>query len=118
LDRERGAPEGTVVLGVMDGPWTIGTGIVSTVLQANNFGVIDAGSDVTPERIVATAVDAKADVVAVGMYLSCKFDLVRRLADGLAAAGLRQSGYWLIIPHSPIMVGPEPRRFAAHRTRC
>jgi uroporphyrinogen decarboxylase len=89
LERERGAPEGTVVLGVMDGPWTIGTGIVSAVLQANNLRVVDAGSDVTPERVIAAAVEAKADVVAVGMYLSYKLDLVRRLADGLAAAGLR-----------------------------
>jgi methanogenic corrinoid protein MtbC1 len=32
LEHERGTPEGTVVLGVMDGPWTIGTGIVSAVL--------------------------------------------------------------------------------------
>ena len=89
LERERGAPEGTVVLGVMDGPWTIGTGIVSAVLQANNFRVVDAGSDVTPERVAAAAVEAKADVVAVGMYLSYKLDLLRRLADALAAAGLR-----------------------------
>ncbi len=90
LESERGAPEGIVVLGVMDGPWTIGTGIVGAVLRANNFRVVDAGSDVSPERVVAAAVEAKADVVAVGMYLSYKLDLLRRLADGLASAGLRR----------------------------
>ena len=90
LAQAHSTPEGTVVLGVMDGPWTIGSGIVSAVLQAHNFNVIDAGSDVSPERIVAAAVEAKADIIAVGMYLSYKLDLLRKLSDLLASAGLRQ----------------------------
>ena len=96
LDRERGMPEGTVVLGVMDGPWTIGTGIVSAVLQAHNFNAVDAGSDVTPERIVAVAVETKADIIAVGMYLSYKLDLLRKLVDLLSAAGLRHKVHLIL----------------------
>jgi len=89
LEQERGMSEGTIVIGVMDGPWTIGSEIVTAVLRANNFEVVNAGSDVRPEAIVAKAVAAKADIVAVGMYLSYKLDLLRELSERLAAAGLR-----------------------------
>ncbi|MFX1558743.1 MAG: B12-binding domain-containing protein, partial [Promethearchaeota archaeon] len=44
-------PEERIVLGVMGGPWTIGTKIVAANLKAHGFEVIDAGSDISPKEI-------------------------------------------------------------------
>ncbi|GFP21012.1 [methyl-Co(III) methanol-specific corrinoid protein]:coenzyme M methyltransferase [Candidatus Hakubella thermalkaliphila] len=89
FSRERGAPEGTVVLGVMDGPWTIGSRIVAAVLETHDFKVVHAGSDIASEHMVTQAVAARADVVAVGSYLSYKLNQVKELDERLAKAGLR-----------------------------
>ncbi len=88
-DWEQPAKAGKVVLGVMDGPWTIGKDIVSAVLRANNFEVIDAGSDVSPERVAKVVKDSGAEVVAIGLYLSYRADTIRRLEEELFEAGLR-----------------------------
>ena len=80
---------GKVVLGVMDGPWTIGKDIVAAVLSANNFEVIDAGSDVSPERVAEAVKDSGAGIVAIGLYLSYRADTIRQLEEELFKAGLR-----------------------------
>ena len=61
---------GRIVLGVPDGPWTIGKSIVSAVMSAYDFEVIDAGSDVDPLEIARKAAETKAEIVAVGLYLA------------------------------------------------
>ena len=57
-------PEKKVVLGVMGGPWTIGTNIVASNLKAHGFEVIDAGSDVTPEIIAQSVKKNNAKILA------------------------------------------------------
>ena len=52
LERERGAPEGTVVLGVMDGPWTIGTG------SGGNIGAKSARPATNSRSAVPAATNA------------------------------------------------------------
>lgn len=89
-EAEQPSKSGKVVLGVMDGPWTIGKDIVSVVLGANNFEVIDAGSDVSPARVVEAVKDSGADVVAIGLYLSYRADTIAELDEELFKAGLRQ----------------------------
>jgi len=90
LEAEPLRKAGKVVLGVMDGPWTIGKDIVGAVLRANNFEVIDAGADVSPEQIVQAARDSNADVVAIGLYLSYRADRIAELEEQLFKAGLRR----------------------------
>jgi len=80
---------GKVVLAVMDGPWTIGKSIVSAVLGAGNFEVIDAGSDVSPATVAEAVRDSGAGVVAIGLYLSYRADSIRQLEEELFRAGLR-----------------------------
>jgi uroporphyrinogen decarboxylase len=81
---------GTVVLGVMDGPWTIGKDIVGAVLRAHNFEVIDAGADIPPEQIVEAVRQSRADIVAIGLYLSYRAEKIAELEEELFKAGLRQ----------------------------
>jgi uroporphyrinogen decarboxylase len=70
LEKEKRAPVGRIVLGVPDGPWTIGKSIVSAVMSAYDFEVIDAGSDVDPREIAKKAAETRAEIVGVGLYLA------------------------------------------------
>ncbi len=89
-EAEQAPKTGTIVLAVMDGPWTIGKDIVSAVLGASNFEVVDAGSDVSPKEVVAAAEKSRADIVAVGLYLSYRAETIAELNNELFKAGLRQ----------------------------
>jgi len=82
-------PEEKVVLGVMGGPWTIGTSIVSANLKAHGFEVIDAGSDVSPEKIVETILNSKARILASAIYLIQSKDEVAKLEEELWNRGIR-----------------------------
>jgi uroporphyrinogen decarboxylase len=86
---ERMQPVGTAVLGVMDGPWTIGKDIVTAVLKASNFEVVDAGSDVSPSAIAEAVKRHSADVAAVGLYLSYRAEQVGQLEKELFRLGCR-----------------------------
>lgn len=90
VETERAQKTGKVALAVMDGPWTIGKDIVSAVLGASNFEVIDAGSDVSPEEVVTAVKKSGADIVAIGLYLSYRADTIAQLSEELFRAGLRQ----------------------------
>ena len=90
LEEEKKTPIGRVVLGVPDGPWIIGKDIVSAVLRAHDFDVIDAGSDVSPQEIARMAAKEKADIVAVGLYLAYRAAAsVGELQGELVRLGIR-----------------------------
>jgi uroporphyrinogen decarboxylase len=90
LEEEKEAPIGRVVLGVPDGPWIIGKDIVSAVLRAQDFEVVDAGSDVSPQEIARKAAEEKADIVAVGLYLAYRAaSSVGELQEELVRLGIR-----------------------------
>lgn len=88
--QEKEPPKGRVVIGVPDGPWTIGSDIVASVLTASGFEVIDAGADVGPEVIAKKAKEVDADVVAVGLYLSYRIPMLVELEKKLLEYGIRQ----------------------------
>ncbi len=82
-------PEERVVLGVMGGPWTIGTAIVSANLKAHGFEVIDAGSDIPPEKIAKTALDSNARIIASAIYLTHSAAEEAKLEEELWKLGIR-----------------------------
>ncbi len=82
-------PEERVVLGVMGGPWTIGTAIVSANLKAHGFEVIDAGSDISPEKIAKTALDSNARIIASAIYLTHSAEEEAKLEEELWKLGIR-----------------------------
>ncbi|MBN1635747.1 MAG: cobalamin-dependent protein [Deltaproteobacteria bacterium] len=81
--------KGRIVLGVPDGPWTIGPEIVAAVLDAYGFEVINAGSDVSPDHIAKIARDVDADIVALGLYLSYRVSLLKDVHNKLFEYGIR-----------------------------
>jgi uroporphyrinogen decarboxylase len=82
-------PEKKIVVGVMGGPWTIGTNIVAANLKAHGFEVIDAGSDISPEEIAKKVKESKARIVASAIYLMQSEKSVNKLEDELWKLGLR-----------------------------
>lgn len=86
---EEKSPEKKVVIGVMGGPWTIGSAIVSANLKAQGFEVIDAGSDIPPEKIAQAAADSNARIVASAIYLMQSQAEVAKLEQELWKRGVR-----------------------------
>jgi uroporphyrinogen decarboxylase len=82
-------PEEKIVLGVIGGPWTIGTNIVAANLKAHGFEVIDAGSDVSPEKIAQTAKESNARIIATAIYLMQSTKELKELEERLWQLGIR-----------------------------
>jgi methylmalonyl-CoA mutase cobalamin-binding domain/chain len=81
-----GATKGTVVIGTIQGDLhDIGKNVVSALLTANGFQVIDLGTDVSPKKFVETAEEKKAQIIAVSSLLTTTMpfhaDVVRLLVD-------------------------------------
>ncbi|MFX1446278.1 MAG: uroporphyrinogen decarboxylase family protein, partial [Promethearchaeota archaeon] len=82
-------PESKVVLGVMGGPWTIGTNIIAANLKAHGFEVIDAGSDISPQKLAETVKKSNAKIAATAIYLMQSIKEIKDLEDELWKLGIR-----------------------------
>jgi uroporphyrinogen decarboxylase len=89
LKEESRVPEKKVVLGVMGGPWTIGTNIVAANLKAHGFEVINAGSDISAEEFAKKVKESKARIVASAIYLMQTAGDVEKLENELWKLGVR-----------------------------
>ncbi len=90
LSTEQDKPKGKVVIGVPDGPWTIGPSVVTAVLTSEGYEVENAGSDVGPVAIAQKAKETEADFVATGLYLSYRLNMLEELEQELSRLGIRQ----------------------------
>ncbi len=89
---EGGAPgsRGRVVIGTIEGDiHDIGKNLVSSLLSANGFEVIDLGADVKIDRFIDTAVEAKADLICLSALLTTTMVNQRRVLVRLQERGLR-----------------------------
>ncbi len=66
----------------------IGKNIVGVVLQCNNFEVIDLGVMVPPETIVQTALEKKADIIALSGLITPSLEEMGIVADELQKRAL------------------------------
>jgi len=88
------APErkslGKVVIGTVAGDvHDIGKNIVTFLLDAQGFEVIDLGVDVPVARFVETIRESGAKVVGLSGLLTLAFDSMKATVDAIVAAGLR-----------------------------
>lgn len=94
----QGKPEGKVVIGTVAGDiHDLGKGIVSFMLDINNFEVHDLGVDVPAEKFVQTIREVEPDIVGLSGFLTMAFDQMRVTVDAIKEAGLRD--------HVKIMIG-------------
>jgi len=90
LDEEVGESRGTIVMGSIEGDiHDFGKTIVSSLLMAAGFRVVDIGIDVPAERFVEEAKKANADVIGVSALLSTTQPSSRMVVEELESQGLR-----------------------------
>lgn len=73
----------------------IGKNIVSVVMQCNNFEVIDLGVMVPADKIIQTAIDEKADIIALSGLIIPSLDEMEYFLGEMTRLGL----------NLPVMIG-------------
>jgi 5-methyltetrahydrofolate--homocysteine methyltransferase len=90
-------PKGKVVIGTVKGDiHSLGKNIVSTMLKTGGFEVIDLGTDVAASKFVTTALDTKADVIALCALMTTTMPQQREVIEHLTAAGRRGDVFVMI----------------------
>lgn len=92
---------GTIIMGTVKGDLhDIGKNIVVMMLEGAGFEVIDLGVDLTPEKIVDTVAEGKAQVLGLSALLTTTLPQMQVVIDMLAQRGLRDK--------VKVMVGGAP----------
>jgi len=94
--------KGTILMATIEGDiHTIGKTIVSTMLKANGFDVIDLGADVKVLDIIAEAEKAKADIIGVSALLTTTMIGQKKVVELLEEKGIRNN-YKVILGGAPV----------------
>lgn len=81
---------GRVLIGTVQGDvHDIGKNIVRSMLESENFEVIDLGVDVSPDMFVRKTRELKPQVVALSGVLTLAIESMKNTINALAASGLR-----------------------------
>ena len=79
-----------VVIGTVKGDLhDIGKNIVASMLEGSGFEVIDLGTDVSPQSVVAAVEQRKPHVVCMSALLTVTMPAMKTTIDALQTAGLR-----------------------------
>lgn len=82
---------GRVVIGTVAGDiHSIGKNIVSAMLTANGFEVIDVGEDIPNQKFVEIVGEKKPDILGLSALLTTTHPLQREVIKDLKKAGLRE----------------------------
>ena len=94
--KQKGSSNGKVVIATVKGDvHDIGKNIVSVVMQCNNFEVIDLGVMVPADKIIQTAIDEKADIIALSGLITPSLDEMEYFLGEMTRLGLKL----------PVMIG-------------
>ncbi len=90
LDDGKSAGAGTVLMATVKGDvHDIGKNIVSVVMGCNNYRIIDLGVMVPVDKIIATALEEKVDVVGLSGLITPSLTEMEHVADQMQRAGLK-----------------------------
>ena len=93
-------PAFTAVIGTVQGDLhDIGKNLVAMMWRGANFGVVDLGTNVTPEKFAAAAKEHNARVVGLSALLTTTMPAMKTTVDAIRAAGLT---------HTAIVIGGAP----------
>lgn len=93
---------GKVVIATVEGDiHEIGKSLVATMLSASGFDVRDLGVDVALDKIIGTAIDTKADVIAMSALLTTTMVKQREVIEELEKEGLRDR-FKIIVGGAPV----------------
>ncbi len=83
-------PKYTVVIGTVQGDLhDIGKNLVAMMLKGANFGVVDVGTNVPPEKFVAAVQENGAAVLALSALLTTTMPAMKAAVETVRAAGLK-----------------------------
>ena len=89
LEAEPAKVRGKVVLGSLKGNVQgLGKDIVAATLKSAGFEVIDLGVNVEPEKFVDTAIQEKAQIIAVSVTIDETVPFLKDIIDNLQQRGL------------------------------
>lgn len=95
---------GKVVLGTVKGDiHSIGKDLVSTMLKASGFEVIDMGVDVAPMEMLKTAERSGAKVIALSALMTTSMPYQKEVVE-LMTALKKRGDYWVIVGGGPVTV--------------
>ena len=93
-------PKYTAVIGTVQGDLhDIGKNLVAMMLKGANFGIVDLGTNVTPEKFVAAAQEHNAQLICLSALLTTTMPAMKLTVQAVRAAGLTRA---------KIMVGGAP----------
>lgn len=83
-------PKHTVVIGTVQGDLhDIGKNLVAMMLKGANFGVVDAGTNVAPEKFIAALKESGASLLALSALLTTTMPAMKAAVEQVRAAGLK-----------------------------
>jgi 5-methyltetrahydrofolate--homocysteine methyltransferase len=93
-------PKFTAVIGTVQGDLhDIGKNLVAMMLKGANFGIVDLGTNVPPEKFVAAAQEHKAQLICLSALLTTTMPAMKLTVQAVRDAGLTSA---------KIMVGGAP----------
>ncbi len=94
-------PKFTAVIGTVQGDLhDIGKNLVAMMLKGANFGIVDIGTNVPPEKFVAAAREHSAQLVCLSALLTTTMPAMRDAVAAVRAAGL--DGVKILIGGAPV----------------
>jgi 5-methyltetrahydrofolate--homocysteine methyltransferase len=82
-------PKYTAVIGTVQGDLhDIGKNLVAMMLKGANFGIVDLGTNVPPEKFVAAAQEHNAQLVCLSALLTTTMPAMRTTVQAVRDAGL------------------------------
>jgi 5-methyltetrahydrofolate--homocysteine methyltransferase len=94
-------PAFTAVIGTVQGDLhDIGKNLVAMMWKGANFGVVDLGTNVAPEKFVAAAREHNAQVIGLSALLTTTMPAMKTTVDAVRAAGLKNTR--IVIGGAPI----------------
>ena len=89
LSNETTGSRGTIVIGTVKGDLhDIGKNLVAMMMEGAGFEVVDLGVDVDSEAFVRTAVEKKADVIALSALLTTTMPAMESTVKAVREAGM------------------------------
>ncbi len=83
-------PKYTAVIGTVQGDLhDIGKNLVAMMWKGANFGVVDLGTNVAPDKFVVAAKDNQANIVGLSALLTTTMPSMKTTVDALRGAGLK-----------------------------
>jgi 5-methyltetrahydrofolate--homocysteine methyltransferase len=93
-------PKYTCVIGTVQGDLhDIGKNLVAMMLKGANLGVVDLGTNVSPEKFIDAARSNGADVIALSALLTTTMPAMKQTVDAAKKAGLKTK---VIIGGAPV----------------